>query len=152
MIRCWAYCGSIITLRFVQISAVMIVSQIGGFFVQMNCHEIDYMGGNSTFYPNCAAGEADAWTAVQVNFDTQVGVEEVAAGFQLAFGQAGMIALLLHAVLVEIYFHLTPKESERLRKVAYERQLERGHKHPGSTGLTSDRLGDAAWWTPEGGK
>lgn len=148
MIRCWVYCGSIITLRFVQISGVMIVSQIGGFFIQMNCRSIDFMGGNATYYPNCAAGGDAAWTTVEANFNTETGVEEVAAAFEMVFGQAGMIALLIHAVLVEIYFHLTPAETERLRNVSYERQLERGHKHPGSSGFTSDRLGDAPWWTP----
>lgn len=114
----------------------------------MNCGSIAYMGGNASSYPACAAGGEEAYTAVMVNFESERGVEETAASLQMVFGQAGLIALVIHAVLVEVYFHLTPKESERLRKVSYERQLERGHKHPGSSGLTSDRLGDADWWTP----
>ena len=39
--------------------------------------------------------------------------------------------------------HLTPRESERLRQVSYERQIEAGMSHPGSAGLTAERLGDA---------
>lgn len=152
MIRCWVYCGSIITLRFVQISAATIVSRIGGFFIPMKCDSIDFMGGNATYYPDCAVGGDLAYTAVEADFNTELGVEEVAASLDLVFGQAGIIALAIHAVLVEIYFHLTPAESERLRKVSYERQLERGHKHPGSSGLTSDRLGDAPWWQPAEGQ
>lgn len=31
--------------------------------------------------------------------------------------------------------HLTPKESERLRRVSYQRQLEAGFKNPGHAGL-----------------
>lgn len=31
--------------------------------------------------------------------------------------------------------HLTPKESERLRQVSYQRQLEAGFKNPGHAGL-----------------
>lgn len=147
MIRCWVYCGSIITLRFVQILGALIVSQLGGFFVQMECGQINSMGGDATYYPNCAVGGDSAHTAVEADFETQLGVEEVAASLQLVFGQAGLIALVIHAVLVEVYFHLTPKVNERLRKVSYERQLERGHKHPGSSGLTSDRLGDAPWYS-----
>ena len=44
--------------------------------------------------------------------------------------------------------HLTPAEAERLRKVSYERQLAAGMRHPGSAGLTADRLGDAEAWRP----
>lgn len=148
MIRCWVYAGSIITLRFIQISAATIISQQGGFFISMDCQQIDGMGGNSTYYPSCAAEGGSGYTAVEANIDTQVGVEEAAASLQMTFGQSGLLALLIHAVLVEIYFHLTPMESERLRTVSYEKQLEKGHKHPGSSGITSDRLGDAPWWTP----
>ena len=61
---------------------------------------------------------------------------------------SGWIAFWLHAVGIEIYLKLTPSESERLRVVSYERQLERGFSHPGSAGLTVDRLGDAGKWTP----
>lgn len=45
---------------------------------------------------------------------------------------------------------LTPKETERLRQVSYERQRERGLKHPGSAGLTSYRFGDAEDFVPHG--
>ena len=54
----------------------------------------------------------------------------------------------MHAVGVEIYLSLTPAEGERLRKVSWERQVERGLSHAGSSGLTVDRLGDAEKWTP----
>lgn len=32
--------------------------------------------------------------------------------------------------------------------VSYQRQLAAGMRHPGSAGLTSDRLGDESWWSP----
>ncbi|EMT74122.1 hypothetical protein FOC4_g10002598 [Fusarium odoratissimum] len=44
--------------------------------------------------------------------------------------------------------HLTPAETERLRRISFQRQQERGFKNPGSSGLTSDRLGDAETWRP----
>ena len=53
------------------------------------------------------------------------------------------MALFLHTVGVEIYLKLTPRESECLRRISYEEQLEAGFKNPGSAGLTIDRLGDA---------
>ena len=58
------------------------------------------------------------------------------------------LGIFLHAVGVELYLNLTPAESERLRMVSYEKQKERGFKHPGSAGLTVDRWGDAPAWHP----
>lgn len=146
MIRCWVYCGAIITLRLIQIMSILIMAKIGGFYTSMNCGQLASMGGNTTAYPSCAVGGDAAYTSVVANFDSE-NVEEISASLQMAFGSSGLLALTIHAVLVEVYFHLTPAESERLKKVAYGRQLERGHKHPGSSGLTSDRLGDAPWYS-----
>lgn len=54
----------------------------------------------------------------------------------------------MHLVGIEIYLQMTPRESARLRRVSYEKQLEAGMKHPGSAGLTTDRWGDAEKYTP----
>jgi hypothetical protein len=43
---------------------------------------------------------------------------------------------------------LTPKESNRLRQVSYERQVERGISRPGYAGLTVERFGDAEPFQP----
>ena len=53
-------------------------------------------------------------------------VAEAMAGLQMGFGMAGVLALVLHSVAVEVYLGLTPGESERLRKVSFERRVERG--------------------------
>jgi hypothetical protein len=71
------------------------------------------------------------------------------AALQGTFAGAGLLALILHAIGIELYLHFTPAEAERLREVSYERQLERGFRRPGSAGLTSDRLGDAEWTSPK---
>lgn len=146
MMRAWVYAASIISLRFVQLAAAQVVSRIRGFHQVMNCDVLAFMGANLTMYPACGAGVR--YSPVEANMLSPQGGEQVEAAFQLVFGQAGLIAFTIHAVLVEVYFHLTPGESERLRNVAYERQLERGYKKPGSGGLTSDRLGDAPRWRP----
>ena len=57
------------------------------------------------------------------------------AALEVSFAMSGFLALILHAVGVELYLRLTPRESERLRIVSYERQLERGMKNLGSAGL-----------------
>ena len=44
---------------------------------------------------------------------------------------------------------LTPAETERLRNVSYQRQIEAGMRDPGRAGLTTDRLGDAPRWAPK---
>lgn len=66
----------------------------------------------------------------------------------MSFGMAMWLATFMHLVGVEVYLALTPRESNRLRQVSYERQMERGFKNPGSAGLTSDRWGDAEAWRP----
>jgi len=77
-----------------------------------------------------------------------LGSHSVGAAFELSFGMAMWLAIIIHLIGVEIYLGLTPRENERLRKVSYERQLEAGFSHPGSSGLTSDRWGDAEEWKP----
>ncbi|KAK3714964.1 hypothetical protein LTR37_007454 [Vermiconidia calcicola] len=147
MIRTWFYLGTIITLRLIMILSAMIISQFGNYYVAMSCEQIAQMGGDPSVYPNCVANP-EGQTAVVANLPGATSVEEVAASLHTSFGMAGWLAIALHAVGVEIYLALTPVEGERLRRVSYERQLERGLSHPGSSGLTADRLGDAEKWMP----
>lgn len=51
--------------------------------------------------------------------------------------------------LIDLQLHLTPRETERLRNVSYQRQLQAGMRNPGSAGLTADRFGDANPWMPK---
>jgi hypothetical protein len=58
--------------------------------------------------------------------------------------------LWIHAIAIafEIYLRLTPAKSERLREVSYQRQRERGFRHPGTAGLVAEKLGDANPYVP----
>ena len=58
------------------------------------------------------------------------------------------IAIVMHAIGVEIYLNLTPAENHRLRRISYEKQLEAGYANPGSAGITADGWGDAERYTP----
>jgi uncharacterized membrane protein len=148
MMRAWVYSASIITLRLIQIAAANIVGRISGSYRMISCQQIDSMGGDSrSSYPSCAS-DLSGWTAVKMDFGG-TGVAEVMAALQGTFAGAGLLALILHAIGIELYLHFTPAEAERLREVSYERQLERGFRRPGSAGLTSDRLGDAEWTPPK---
>ena len=145
MLRVWFYLGTIITIRIIMIIAAQIITNFPGYFAAMPCRQIESMGGDAMAYPVCAE-DMNARTVVAAKFDDNV--EHIAASFHVTFGTAGWLALWMHAIGVEIYLKLTSAEDERLRRVSYERQLERGFANPGSAGLTADRLGDVERWTP----
>ncbi len=149
MLRTWFYFGSIITLRIIMISSTAIISRAGRYQLPMECAKLDYMieDRNSTLaaYPDCISfyNSSDPSKMALVQADFYGSFPEVAASLNITFGMAMWMALFIHAVGVEIYLQLTPRESHRLRQVSYDKQLEAGFKHPGSAGLTADRLGDA---------
>lgn len=149
MLRTWFYAGSIITLRLIMIISAKILSSIGGYYRAMPCDQVASMFDDqqkfAASYPQCssAMGTTDGWIAVPAHFS---GKTHIAATLDLTFGTAGWLAFVLHAVGVEIYLQLTPREGERLREVSYQRQLEAGFRHPGSSGTTADRWGDAEAW------
>lgn len=154
MLRTWFYFGSIITLRIILILGTLIISRIDRYRLGVECAKIDYMMQNSSAtleaYPDCASyydGSAPDQMAL-VQADLNGSEPTAAAGLDLNFGAALWLALWLHAVGVEIYLHLTPREAQRLRQISYQKQLEAGLQRPGSAGLTSDRLGDDEAWKP----
>ncbi|CAK3872029.1 hypothetical protein CB0940_07210 [Lecanosticta acicola] len=151
MLRCFFWLGCTVTERIIQIIAVQVISMIGSYYVAIPCQQITGAGGDASRYLSCQA-DADGWAVVHAAFSNAQGVEEVAAIFQLTFAMSLWLAFAIHVVGVEVYLHLTKAETERLRKVSYERQLERGMRHPGSEGLTADRLGDVEPWRPSATK
>ncbi|KAI4222211.1 MAG: hypothetical protein L6R36_006311 [Xanthoria steineri] len=153
MLRTWFYAGTIITLRIIMIISALIIPKAGGFYQAMPCEKISFIfeddqAGFQEFFPACFApnGTNNGWVAVEASFDGSGAT--VAASLGLCFGTAGWLALAMHAIGVEIYLRLTPREGNRLRNVSYQRQMEAGFRHPGSAGLTSDRWGDADVWQP----
>ncbi|KAI0525455.1 hypothetical protein F5B22DRAFT_590036 [Xylaria bambusicola] len=156
MIRAWAYGGVVITLRIILIIGATILSSIGGYYSAQPCDKINFaLGGQDatmSFYPECAAFfSGDNIHQQAVVKATLLGDNAIEAGaiFNIAFGPAGWLALVLHVFAAECYLRLTPAEHDRLRNVSYQRQLEAGMKNPGMAGLTADRLGDAPRWTPK---
>ena len=103
-------------------------------------------------YPACASyadgSDPNAVSAVLANMGG-ASAANAGAALNVNFGMALWLAFAIHAVGVEVYLHLTPREAERLRQVSYTRQLEAGMSRPGSAGLTADRLGDAKPWIAE---
>jgi hypothetical protein len=114
--------------------SALIVGRIGSFYTSISCEQIAYTGATYSARPDanasskfaaCAA-DPHGWTAVKANLYDPQSVAEAMAGLQMGFGMAGLLALVFHSVAVEIYLGMTPAESERLRRVSYERRLERG--------------------------
>ncbi|KAF4436111.1 hypothetical protein FACUT_6683 [Fusarium acutatum] len=149
MLRAWFYAGSIITLRIIMIISAMVMSKNPSFRLPMQCAKVasfyDDTKSLIAKYPTCQ--DPNAWVAVQGDMSGE-GTENIASALSLGFSMAIWLALAIHAIGIEVYLHLTPAETERLRKISFQRQQERGSKNPGSSGLTSDRLGDAETWCP----
>ncbi|KAL6722245.1 hypothetical protein ACLMJK_001352 [Lecanora helva] len=156
MLRTWFYAASIITLRIVMIISAQIVGPAGGFYQAVRCDKIKFLYADRAIpgveqdYPQCFSSAPnatiDGYTVVPATFSGNS--MQIGSALGVTFGTAGWLATTLHAIGVEIYLHLTPRETERLRKLSYERQLERGMRNPGDAGLTAQRLGDTDAWHP----
>jgi len=149
MLRTFFYMGSIITIRLIMFIGAQIISGMGTYYQVWPCAKLDWLlgGRNKTLlhYPSCGpfydGKHPNAAAAVLADFNNG-GPEQIGAAFGTNFGMAMWLGLFVHAIGVEIYIHLTPGESARLRQISYERQLEAGFHHPGNAGLTVERLGD----------
>ncbi|KAI9751165.1 MAG: hypothetical protein M4579_006183 [Chaenotheca gracillima] len=154
MLRAMFYLGTIVTLRLIMVLSALITTMIKSYYTTMSCDEIAFIYGNNAsveqFYPQCSGPIPLVADLVVVHAEFGSGrPEEIGASLRMGFGMAMWLAIFMHLAGVEIYLALTPRESNRLRQVSYERQMERGFKNPGSAGLTSDRWGDAEPWRPK---
>ncbi|KAK2043228.1 hypothetical protein LZ31DRAFT_332967 [Colletotrichum somersetense] len=155
MLRAWVYAGFIITMRIISFLAVMITAD-SGYYQVKQCTVLDFIfRHNQTkvtdLYPGCGdyySGESPGLNVIVYSNYYARQPAEIAAGFTSVFDAGSWLALVIHAVLIEIYLHLTPAESERLRRISFQRQLEAGMKNAGNAGLTVQRLGDAEPWLP----
>lgn len=150
MLRAMFYLGTIITTRLIMIISALTISAVGSYYQVQICGKVGFLYDTAqelvARYPECLNATDDTNIIVHAQFGSQA--EQIGASLGLCFGMALWMSILLHLVGVEIYLNLTPRESQRLRKVSYERQLEAGFKNPGSAGLTVDRWGDAEKWAP----
>lgn len=133
------------------VSAV-IIGRIGGYYTSIACEQIAYTGATYAARPDPDASgkfaaclvDPNGWTSVKANLYDPQSVAEAMAGLQMGFGMAGLLAFVVHAVVVEVYLGLTPAESERLRSVSVKRRVERGlEKGEGAEAESSGRVGIA---------
>ncbi|KAK3681225.1 hypothetical protein B0T22DRAFT_445441 [Podospora appendiculata] len=161
MIRAWVYAGFIITQRIFMIIIPSILTRWpeATRYAVMTCDQVRWIYKPTPEllainYPAClpenqATFAPDGMVAIKglLNPDDRV---QSSAGIGVTFVAAGTLAFLMHAFFAELYLALTPREAERLRRVSYQRQLERGFKNPGSAGLVVQRIGDADPWAVPG--
>ncbi|KAK4449057.1 hypothetical protein QBC34DRAFT_438491 [Podospora aff. communis PSN243] len=157
MLRAWFYAGCIITSRIAWIAIASITSN-QGYYYFISCEQLAsrfLLGSQASTiasFPQCEAyfqgRNATLLVPIEASM-TDDGPLGPQAALNTGFGGAIWLALFIHAIGVEFYLQLTPAESERLRNVSYQRQVEAGMKHPGRAGLTADRIGDSAVWVPE---
>ncbi|QDS67858.1 hypothetical protein FKW77_007636 [Venturia effusa] len=157
MLRAWFYLASIISERIIGLAVHAIISRIGSYWFAMRCSKVVSIMATygipsqaaRGLYPVCVPflnGQGDPYAVVQAREGRP---EQIAALLNVSFGMTLWLALAIHAIGIEIYIRLTPRENERLRQVSYERQQEAGLSHAGSSGLTADRFGDSEPWTPK---
>ncbi|KAK2009492.1 hypothetical protein LZ32DRAFT_608402 [Colletotrichum eremochloae] len=157
MLRSMIWMGAIITSRIVNLAAIPIATRNRNAWAVWMCDEISFLYATAGMqfpkaaYPDCFLpdGSLDRWKRVAVlaveNPDMP---EQLGSVVYISYGAILWLCLFLHVVGVELYLWMTPRESERLRRVSYEKQLEAGYRNPGSAGLVLDRWADADAWTP----
>ncbi|KAB5589069.1 MFS-type transporter [Ceratobasidium theobromae] len=155
MLRTWFYAGSIITVRIVMIITAQIIAAIGQYYTVWSCAQVLYaLDNNSTslaqWFPACTSGQSGPEVHVAVPALWISGLT-VGSTLHATFGSSLWVSFIFHAMGIEIYIHLTPGETARLRKISYQKQLENGMSRPGSMGTVADRLGDnfGAEYRPE---
>lgn len=155
MLRAWIAAGAIISQRLIMLAMMDIMSRMGDYYFPTPCHSIAYItsnfgGDQSMRYPACRDDPDNGWASVKVNQYSTTNPAEIGVSVNATFVPAGLIALVLHILGVELYLSLTTAERDRLKQVSYERQVAGGMRRPGdSSGLTAHFWGDLPPWEPK---
>ncbi|KAI0423585.1 hypothetical protein F5Y09DRAFT_209635 [Xylaria sp. FL1042] len=124
MLRSWFYAGSVITMRIIMTLTSLAITSIGGYYLAMPCAKIHSILTSREeilrWYPACSPYfTGDVGYRIIVDADVfhpnRVGL---AAAFNLSYGMSAWLAILSHAVGVEIYIQST-------RRVTVERVKSR---------------------------
>ncbi|KAL2287533.1 hypothetical protein FJTKL_04970 [Diaporthe vaccinii] len=150
MLRAWVLASSIVTMRIVQNIACRAASG-QGYTAMRPCAQIDSDG----VLPRSVIERA--WPECTVYFtgthpDQQALVRadyyglpiEINVAISIVSGASAFVALFLHAMGVEVYLHLTPAESERLRQASYHKQSASGQGHSPRAGSAVGHFEDSA--------
>lgn len=158
MMRTFAWLSHVITMRFIQMAAVEILSTFHHQLYETRlCVEMEDVAGPDVLHqlhPECGPGYPNSTTpgyfTARADWFSEDPFEQTAAG-GAAFAMSAWLAFVIHAVAVEVYLAATSAEAHRLRQVSYERQLQRGFKNPGSSGFFIGKFGDTDPFIPRPG-
>jgi len=150
MLRAMIWMSLIITARILMFIAAKVISDIGGYYTIWSCDEAQFTLGDSQAFtaefPQCAQLGPSGLILVSADYSNRL---HYASALRSTFGISLWLALVLHVFGAELYISLTQDESERLRRVSYQRQLDAGYANPGSAGLTADHFGNSSWVPPK---
>ena len=156
MMRTFAWMAHVITMRFIQMAAVEVLSIFPHPLYETRlCVEMADVAGTELLYklhPECRPGYPNSTTpgyfTARADWYSTDPYEKTAAG-GAAFAMSAWLAFAIHAVGVEIYLAATTREAQRLRQVSYQRQFAHGFKNPGSSGFSIGKFGDSEPFVPE---
>jgi len=118
--------SSIFLVRIIQVVGLIIVSMMQTYYTAMSCDLIAFIAGEDRrqAYPSCGPG-GNGYAAVLAKIYSK-SPEEASATFQVVFDLSIWLALVVHAVAVEVFLHYTPLEAKRLQDISFHRQVKAG--------------------------
>ncbi|KXJ88388.1 hypothetical protein Micbo1qcDRAFT_189882 [Microdochium bolleyi] len=154
MLRAWIYAWCIVTMRPIFILLALAASKLGNFHLALPCDKIEYVLANAQVpdpnitlagtFPDCAAylSGADPAKMTVVRANLRGSIVERTAALNMSFGTATWVALIIHAVLLELYLHYTAEEDQRLKKVSHQKRLAAGLINPTEVAAVDGSNGD----------
>ncbi|KAK2749120.1 hypothetical protein FQN55_003822 [Onygenales sp. PD_40] len=137
ILRTMFYSGVILTARPVILLSAVFISKLGTYQNIWPCEMIDWTwkaygaGDYLPSYPECASPNATT-TIVTADLFSEYDPAARGASFQIPGSASFMLALIWHAVGVEIYLARTQNEANRLRIQSERRQRAAGYANLGS--------------------
>ncbi|KAI2643136.1 hypothetical protein GGS21DRAFT_485646 [Xylaria nigripes] len=152
MIRAWSYAGVPVTMRIILLTGAVVVSYLDDYYLAQPCDKIRFVMRSEhaamAAYPQCApffSGENPAQQAVvRANWIHAKNPMEATAAFNIVFGSAVWLALILHLIGAEFYLHLTSAGHEALLKTSYVRQVQCDSRNSADNDLDADDR-DGRW-------
>ncbi|CAE6477511.1 hypothetical protein ACGC1H_007639 [Rhizoctonia solani] len=128
MIRAWFYNGALVTTKVTALLSAQVITAINTYYSLWMCSEIGYVLKSADTltqtFPQCATSRAlsnpnNVYVAVHASWkEDQLGQ---GSAIRASYGMALWIAMILHAVGVELYLRLTLSESKKLRELSERR-------------------------------
>ncbi|CEL60101.1 hypothetical protein RSOLAG1IB_09350 [Rhizoctonia solani AG-1 IB] len=128
MIRAWFYNGALVTTNITALISAHVITAINTYYSLWRCAEVGYVlqsaDALAQAYPQCITSSAlsnpnNIYVAVHASWrEGQLGR---GSAIRASYGMALWIAMILHAVGIELYLRMTIRESKKLRELSEQR-------------------------------